>query len=98
MIEIEVRTDEVRTVTGVSKRTGQPYTIRDQEGYAFTCDKDGKPKPYPERVSLSLEDNQPPYKPGRYILSPGSVYVGDFGRLMLGRPVLLLKPAARAVA
>lgn len=96
MIKIEVKSTEVRTVQGTSKKTGKPYTIRDQEAYAHTLDKDGKPRPYPERISLQLEDNQPAFEVGSYALSPAAIYVGDFGRLMLGRPVLVKATVARA--
>jgi len=98
MIKIEVKSTEVRTINGTSKKTGKPYTIRDQEAYAHTLDKDGKPRAYPERISLQLEGDQPPFDPGTYHLSPSSVYVGDFGRLMLGRPVLVKAPAVSRAA
>lgn len=89
MIRIEVRSNEVRTVSGVSKKNNKPYTIRDQEAYASTFDKQGQPHPYPERISIQLDDGQEPYQPGIYQLSPTSIFVGDFGRLMLGRPQLI---------
>lgn len=95
MIRIEVKSTEVRTISGTSK-TGNPYCIRDQEAYAYTVGRDGQPRPYPERVSLQLEDNQAPIEPGNYTLSPASLYVGDYGRLMLGRPQLVKVPAVAA--
>lgn len=96
MIKIEVKSTEVRTVSGTSKKTGKGYTIRDQEAYAHTLDKDGKPRPYPERISLQLEQDQPAFEVGTYAISPASIYVGDFGRLMLGRPVLVKQSAIKA--
>lgn len=88
MIRIEVKSTEVTTRSGTSQRTGQPWTIRSQEGYAYTFDQTGKVRPYPERISLQLDDNQLPFPIGNYDLSLASIYVGDFGRLMMGRPQL----------
>ena len=98
MIRIEVKTTEVQTRNGVSQRTGNPWTIRSQDAYAYTFDQNGKPRPYPERISLQLDDNQLAYPVGTYDLSLASIYVGDFGRLMMGRPQLTPLAAAKAVA
>lgn len=87
-LKIEVKSTEVETRTGTSPRTGKPYTIRSQVAYAFTLERNGQPRSYPERISLNLEDNDQPYPVGVYYLDDRSVYVGDFGRLMLGRPIL----------
>lgn len=98
MIRIEVKSTEVRSISGTSK-TGKPYNIRDQEAYAYTVGRDGQPRPYPERISLQLEDDQAPLEPGIYTLAPASLYVGDYGRLMLGRPQLVkAQPVAAAKA
>lgn len=98
MIRIEIKSTEVRTISGTSK-AGKPYSIRDQEAYAHTVGRDGQPRPYPERISLQLEDDQPPFEPGLYTLAPSSLYVGDYGRLMLGRPQLArVQPAVAKAA
>jgi len=97
MIRIEVKSTAVETRNGTASKTGRPYSIRTQEAYAYTFDSTGKPRPYPERISLQLEDDQMPFAVGIFDLSPASVYVGDFGRLMMGRP-LLIPVAAKAVA
>ncbi len=95
MLRIEIKTSEVRTISGTSK-TGKPYTIRDQEAYAWTVGRDGKPREYPERISVQLDDDQEAYRPGVYTLAPQSLYVGDYGRLQMGKPKL--QPLAAAAA
>lgn len=97
MIRIQITATEVQTRSGTARATGNPYTIRTQEAYAYTVDPaNGKPRPFPERISLQLEDNQQPYNVGDYTLSPACVYVGDYGRLNLGRPVLVALKAQAA--
>jgi len=88
-IRFEIKSTDLRQISGTSTKSGKPYSIREQEAWAFLYGRDGKPQPYPQRVSLSLGDDQQPYEPGLYYLDPSSIYVGDFGKLMLGRPVLV---------
>lgn len=98
MIRIEVKTTEVTARSGNRKDGSGTWTIRTQPAWAHTFDANGKPQPYPTMISLQLEDNQAPHPIGNYELSPSSIYVGDFGRLMMGRPVLTMIQAAKAVA
>lgn len=88
-LKIEVKGTEVETRNGVSARTGKPYSIRSQNAYAHTMESNGNPRPFPDRISLNLDDDQHPYAAGMYLLDDRSIYVGDFGRLTLGRPVLV---------
>jgi hypothetical protein len=87
MIRIEVKSTEVQSRNG-TRQNGTPWSMRSQEAYAFTFDANGRERPYPERISLQLDDNQAPYNVGQYNLHPMSIYVGEFGRLMCGRPQL----------
>lgn len=89
MLKIEVKDGTVQTRSGVSAKTGKPYNIREQEAYAYVYGKDGKPAPYPVRISLSLPDNGPGYNPGAYQLDPACIYVDRFGSLAIARPRLL---------
>lgn len=96
MIKVEVKSTEVVTKSGVSARTNKPYSIREQVGvYAFLSDRDGKPNPYPTRITISLRDEQQPYDPGLYTVAPESFYVDRFNALSLG---LVLRPLAQAAA
>ncbi len=91
MISIEIKSTNISTRTGMSKRTNQPYTMRSQEGWALLHSSAG-PQPYPTRIELNLEEGQPPFQPGTYMLDPASLYVGQFSKLSLGR--LLLSPVS----
>lgn len=97
MIKIEINSAEVRVKSGTSARTGKPYSIREQDGWAHTCDRQGKPNQYPVRVSISLGDDQAPYAPGTYTLAPESLYTNRFNQLEIS-PVLRPVPAAMKAA
>jgi len=91
-IKIEVKNGVAtsRNVTAMKgKNAGQVMTMTEQEAWAFTADRDGNPAPYPTRISINLEQGQQPYPPGIYTLAPQSIYVGDFGKLKIGRTVLV---------
>lgn len=81
MIKIEVNSASFDMKSGTSARTGKAYSIREQEAWAFLCDRDGKPQPHPQRIKLTLADEQAPYNPGLYQLDPSSIFVGDFSQL-----------------
>lgn len=98
MIKIEVKSSDITTKSGVAAKTGKPYTIREQEAWAFLYSAGG-PQPYPSRIVLNLEDDQTAYAAGAYTIDPSSIYVGDFGSLRLGRLRLKsLATSARAAA
>lgn len=77
-ITVEIRNDEVRRKEGVSARTGNGYVIREQAGFIHLPQE-----PYPQRCSLTLDDEAPPYQPGIYVLSDSSYYIGRFDQVML---------------
>lgn len=88
-MQIEIKSGEVTTKAGTSKRTGKAYSIREQVGYLHM---DGEA--YPVRCVLALEDDQPPYAPGVY-QTADELMVGDFGRLSVSRRLRLV-PARKA--
>lgn len=88
MIKIEIESAEVKSKSGVSARTGKPYSMREQKGYAYTTDQTGKPNKYPSTLTLTLRDEQPPYQPGLYTLAPASLYTNKFDQLEIS-PVLI---------
>lgn len=88
MIKIEIKDASVQTRNGNSPKTGKPYSIRSQEAWAHTVNRAGNLNPYPEKITINLNDDQQGYPPGMYQLQPQSIYVGDFGSLRLGTPVL----------
>ena len=95
MIKIEIETAETKTKSGVSARTGKPYSMREQRGYAYTVDQAGKPQRYPSTLVLTLKDEQLPYQPGFYTLAPASLYTNKFDQLEIS-PVLMPIVAASA--
>jgi len=96
-IRIEVKSLVVSEVSGIAK-SGKPYHIRKQTGWAHTYDASGTPNPYPEKIEFNLQENQPPFALGVYTIAPESFYVGDFNALAIGRLILTLLPVQRAPA
>jgi hypothetical protein len=95
MIKIEITGTEIRTKSGVSARSGKSYNIREQDGYAHTFDREGKPNRYPVRLAVSLGDEQAPYAPGVYTLAPESLYTNRYNQLEI-KPILRPLPQAKA--
>jgi hypothetical protein len=90
VIAIEVKSDAVRTISGVAKRTGKPYNMREQSGW---CDLG---KPYPVEVRWVLQDDKAPLPVGRYVLDETSVYVDRNGSLQIN--IRDMKPLAAAAS
>lgn len=97
MIRIEIESAEVITKSGVAAATGKPYTIREQDAWAYLVGQNGKPNKHPDAMKIALERDQSPYAVGAYILDPGSLYVASFGKLSIGRVRLNPLPVAAAV-
>lgn len=97
MINVEIKSDQVQTKAGVSAKTGKPYSIREQEGYAQIFGRNGEPAPYPVRITLALEDGAQAYAPGQYTIDPRCVYVDRFGGLTMGRVKLVLRSGVHQV-
>lgn len=88
---VDVTKVEVREKRGTS-RQGKPYTIREQAVWAQTG------KEYPESMTVRIEDGEPPYQPGRYVVSEDCLYINQYGQLAIGRVRLqkAAQPAQRA--
>jgi len=82
MIRIEIESQTIQTRSGVSSKTGKPYTIHEQSALLF---RDGEK--YPERIKLNLDDGATPYAPGQYSLHDSSFSVNRYDSLQV-RPVL----------
>lgn len=84
-IRIEVANDSnVKTKSGIGKNQ-KPYSISEQTAYAHVLDEHGKPGRYPVACNVPLDDPEKPYKEGFYVVDPRSLFVGDFGRLGVGK-------------
>jgi hypothetical protein len=88
MIRIEIETAEVKTKSGIAAKSGKPYSIREQAGWAYVMGRDGQALRHPVKCSLTLRDDQPPYQPGNYQLSPASIYTNKFDQFEVA-PVLV---------
>lgn len=83
MLKVQVETTVVDEKRGTSAKTGKPYVIREQEAWIWFYNRDGKPQPHPQRVILTLDDDQNPYEIGAYILDPASLYADRFGQVAI---------------
>lgn len=99
MIQISVKSTEVRNQSGNAKASGKPYSLNFQTVYAHTYDRNGKPNPYPEKVEIILEKDSngaPMFWPlGEYTLAPESVYVDRSGNMAVSPRLQKLVPAAK---
>lgn len=91
-IRIEIENSQILTRSGVSERTGKPYTIREQNALMF---KDGEK--YPERIKVNIDEGMSAYQPGFYAFADASYGVSRYGAPQL-RPVLVRIQADKAVA
>lgn len=102
MIQISVKSTEVRNQRGNGKVSGKPYDMNFQTVWAHTSDRNGNPNPFPEKVEIILEKNEqgaPLFFPvGEYTLAPNSVYVDRGGNLSISPRLLALKPKAAPAA
>lgn len=95
MIRIEIKSANVVPKSGIAAKTGKPYSMREQFGYAYTYDKSGVLNEYPVKFTLTLNDGQEPYAPGDYVLAPESIYTNRFGQFEI---FTILKPATQVQA
>lgn len=79
MWKVEIDEVKVDVKEGVSARTGKPYRLREQSGWLFGFGPDGRALKHPQRVRITLEDEQPAaYPVGVYYVHPSSLGVGRF--------------------
>lgn len=89
-IIIEVTETTIENRSGTSNRTGKAYSMNEQTAWMH---KPGQQ--YPERIKITLEQNQMPYQPGNYNLAPASFRVDRFGGIEV-RPILVPRPAEQS--
>lgn len=98
MIQISVKSTEVRNHRGTGKTSGKAYDLNFQTVWAHTSDRNGNPNPYPEKVEVILEKNDQGqalfYPVGEYILSASSIYVDRSGNLAIAPRLSPIKPKA----
>lgn len=98
MIQISVKSTEVRNQRGTGKTSGKAYDLSFQTVWAHTSDRKGNPNPFPEKVEIILDKNDQGaalfYPIGEYTLAPNSVYVDRSGNLSISPRLVVLKPKA----
>jgi hypothetical protein len=95
MLKIEIASPAITTKSGIAAKSGKPYTIREQEAFAYVVDRNGQPQKYPSKIRLNLGDDQQGYAVGFYIVDDRSFFVDRFDNLSLG---LVLAPVSVAGA
>lgn len=83
MIKIEIENTKLDTRSGTSSRTGNDYTIREQQALMF---KEGER--FPDKIKVNIKDGASAYAPGIYTLCQSSFSVSRFGGIEV-RPVLV---------
>lgn len=100
MIQVSVKSTEVRNQSGKAKVSGRDYSLNFQTVYVHTYDRDGKPNPYPEKVEIILEKDQSGsalfYELGEYTMAPQSLYVDRTGDLKVSMRLKKLVPAPKS--
>jgi hypothetical protein len=93
---VEITDTEVTNQSGTSGKTGKDYSINKQEGWAYIGGA-----PYPQRIEITLQDNQPAFPVGKYSLDLNkAAFVGGFnqlgldGRKMKFNPILATEKQA----
>lgn len=102
MLQISVKSTEVRNQSGNAKASGKPYSLNFQTVYVHTFDRSGNLNPYPEKVEIILEKNGEGaalfYPVGEYTLDPRSVYVTRSGDLAISPKLVPLQKKPQAAA
>jgi len=88
-MRIVIKSAEVAAKNVISRKTGKPYTFREQT--AFLTDGEEV-----RRFYITLNDGQNPYAPGEYQLSSESFRVTPYGALEIGRLLLVPVPQRKA--
>lgn len=91
-IIIEIVSQDFKIRSGVSSRTNKNYSMREQIAFVHK-----KGERYPEKIKITLEDNQAPYPAGNYDLAPSSFYVDKYDSLCV-RPVLIPRPPEQSIS
>lgn len=70
------------------KRKDGTQVIFNEQRAAIECGED-----FPQPFTINLQDGQPAFPPGRYMLDPACLVVGDFDALKIGRRLELVRIA-----
>jgi len=86
MIRIEIKSGQFRTKEGVSKGTGKPWKMVEQQIYIHGFYQNGFPSDVPRASTIQLDNEKPvPYPVGLYAIGDESMFFGDFDKFQMGR-------------
>jgi len=72
---IEITDNNARSISGTSKKTGEPYSFSIQTAYLHNGDH------YPTKFEIVIDSTKSPYQTGFYDLASDSVYINRLGKL-----------------
>lgn len=81
------------------QKDGRSGVSRSQMAYAATYDMEtGKRKKYPVETKIRLAADQLPYAPGLYMLSPASLYVGEYDAMQVSPQLITAEAFMQMIA
>lgn len=75
MFKLTIEKEQIETKSGVSRRTGREYSIREQQAFVEL------PNGERRAITVQHEDGDQPLKAGQYEPKESAGYVGRFGTL-----------------
>lgn len=92
MLRIEIESTLTNSRSGVSQRTGQPYTMVSQNALAYQ-----QGSKHPDKIVIDLMDGERAHPVGNYAIADESFEPDKYKKLQLRRMVLVpiqLKPGS----
>jgi len=90
MIRIEIKSTQVKEKSGVSKATGEPWAMAEQQIYIHGFYQNGFPSDVPRASSIQLDSEKPvPFPVGLYAIGDESMFFGAFDKFQMGRIKLI---------
>jgi hypothetical protein len=95
-IKIVIEDVVVDTKTGHGAKG--PWSITEQEAFAYLADRKGVLHRHPTRITVRLDDGQAPYAIGEYTVAPASFYAGKYNSLMFSVRLVPMRATVKAAA
>ncbi|UTH73588.1 G5P family DNA-binding protein [Chromobacterium sp. IIBBL 290-4] len=97
MIVVEVEKADVAERSGVGEKG--PWKIRNQIVYGHLMDPETATlKRYPTEIKVRLQDDQRPYVPGYYMLSPTSIFADRYDAFAVDCDLVTVEEYQRLVS
>jgi len=75
-VRVEIKSEDIKTFSGVSSKTGNSFSIRSQDCWFYT-----HKEPYPLKFQITLRDTEEAYKKGFYQIAADSFFINRFNDL-----------------